>query len=193
VRRRFLHPADRKISLLLLAALISELVSEYAIRQYRNNMPVFHVWSPIELFIICIYFEQRISFIKQYRIGRIIGCMGIVLAILNAIFFQPITTINSVFLLFEGFSIIGLSLFAFYRLVLEEAEIMLNPHFWFSTILLIFWSSVFVYWGIYPMLLTSLSAYMKGLTSALWTINICCYLGMATVFFLYKKMSITSG
>lgn len=188
-----LRKADRYLRVLLIITLLTEIVSELSIRKFRNNMVIFHIFSPIELLLLSLYFNEKISLLKKYHVGITIGILGIVIALLNALFIQPINTINSVFLLFEGFSIIALSLFAFYMLVLKKEEIIYNTHFWFTTIILTYWSAVFVYFGMYPFFLTILKGYMEPLTLALRLINIAAYFGFALVFLNYKKMTVNGG
>lgn len=161
--------------------------------EFKNNMPLFHVFSPIELSLLSLYFSEEDALLKRMNIGRYIAGAGILIAIANTLLFQPIYTINSVFLLFEGFCIIAFSLYAFYRMVSSERDIFYSGHFWFTTIFLIYWASVFAYWGMYPFFLTTLHTYMAPITFVLRLLNIGMYLGIAVIFFLYKKMSITSG
>jgi hypothetical protein len=152
-------------------------------------MYVYHVSSPIELFIICCYFNEQIEALKRKRIALAIGWIGIIVAIVNAAFLQPLNTINSIFLLYEGFCIIGLCLFAFFVLVKDELEILNNVHFWIATILLIYWSFVFVYWGMYSHFLTTLHAYQSIMSHFIWVINILAYCGYAILFLRYRKMA----
>lgn len=156
-------------------------------------MFVFHIWSPIELFLICLYFNEQIKYLKRFYIGYLIGGLGAVLAIINLLYIQPITTINSVFLLYEGFSVIALCLYSFYVLVYNEDDIINNPHFWFTTILLVYWSSVYVYWGMFPFFLTTLRDYSSIITFTLRVITILSYFGFALVFLNYKKMTVNGG
>src|SRR5690606_13786551 len=106
---------------------------------------VYHVWSPIELLLICMYFNSKIEELNKRKIGILIATIGVALGIINACFLQPPNTINSIFLLYEGFAIIGLGLFAFYDLARREVEVLNNVHFWITTILMVYWSVVFVY------------------------------------------------
>lgn len=188
ILRKELSKADKWITIWIFATIISELCGIYGILKYKNNMPVFHIWSPIELFLISMYFNESVAFLKKYKIGIIIGIIGCLVALINVIFFQPINTLNSIFLLFEGFVIICYCLFAFYFLVLKEQEIIYNTHFWFTTFLLVYWSSIFVFWGIYSFLHTTFKQYMIAATYLLWIINILTYTGIGIVFINYRKM-----
>lgn len=193
LQRRYLKSADKRLAYLFCLTLLTETCADFAITWYRNNTFVYQVWSPIELLLICCYFNEAIPAFKKYNIGIIIGIAGFIAAILNVILFQPINTHNSFFLLFEGFAIISMCLISFYYLVLKDAEIVHNPHFWFTTIFLFYWSSVFVYWGIYNFLLTSMKEYMKAATYMLWSINYLSYVSFSIVFVRYRKISQVNG
>ena len=151
-------------------------------------MYVYHVWSPIELFLICLYFNERVNSLKRTNGGIVVGCVGIIVAIVNVFFLQPIHTLNSIFLMYEGFAIIALCLFSFYELVRREDEIVNNVHFWLSTIFLIYWSAVFMYWGMYHILRTSLQQYMSVSTYIIMIVNILEYCGVSLVLLNYRKM-----
>lgn len=187
--RRFLKPSDKYISYLLLCSMTSEIIGLYCIKRYQNNMAVYHFYSPVELFLTALYFQKRIPWLEQRKIGLYIGSLGVIVAICNIVFWQPLHTINSIFLLFEGFTIIGLSLFSFYQLALHRESIISNTHFWFTTIFLVYWSCIFSYWGMYNFFLKELSPYMKSMTYILWAINILGYMGFAVLFLGYRKIA----
>ena len=193
IQRDILTKADKWISYLLVLTIFFEACSKIASNAYHNNMFVYHIWSPIQLFMFCLYFNQRVRLLRKYSLGLIVGTLGILIAIFNAVFFQPLLTINSIFLLYEGFSIMALCLVAFYELVYYEEDIINNVHFWLSTIFLIYWSSVYVYWGMYYYLITSMIAYIKPITYSIWTVNILAYAAIAIVFLRYNKMLRANG
>jgi hypothetical protein len=188
---RSVSKADKFIITLLLITLLNELLAIGAMKILRNDMLLYHVYSPIELLIICLYFNEKIQSLKRFHIGIGIGVLGFIIASINIIFVQPYNTINSIFLVYEGFCVIALSLYSFYRLALEETELTRSSQFWFTTILLIYWSTVFIYWGMFPILLTSLQGFMSGITTGMRIINIVTYIGFALVFLNYKKLSIS--
>src|SRR5688572_28296516 len=117
VQRSYLRKADIWISYLLLATILSEVFSILSTYLFNNNMYVYHIHSAIQLFTICLYFSEQIDTLKRTKVGIAIASIGVCIAILNAIFLQNLNTLNSIFLLYEGFAIIGLCLFAFYELV----------------------------------------------------------------------------
>lgn len=189
VNRKFLHPADKYLRYLLLGNIIVELTAVYFMKVYKNNMYVYNVFSPIELFLVVLYFQKRIDWLQRRKMGVYIGIIGVVFAVCNIVFLQPIHTINSIFLLFEGFIIISLCVFSYYQLMLHRQPIVSNVHFWVTTIFLIYWSCLFSYWGMYNVLLKELISYMRPATYMLWMVNILAYLGFAIIFLFYKKIA----
>jgi hypothetical protein len=186
--RHYLQTADKWISFLLLLTLVSEMIAKYTTVVYQNDMYVYHVYSPLELLLLSLYFNERIALLKKYNVGLFIGGAGIILAVLNAILWQPLHTINSVFLMYEGFAVIGLCLYSFYRLLMDEEEILKNVHFWFTTILLIYWSFVFFYWGLYAYFMNSFRAYLPTIIDIFQVVNIITYAGFAIIFIRYRKL-----
>jgi hypothetical protein len=186
---RAVSKADRFIITLLLITLLNEGLAIVAMKILRNDMLLYHVYSPIELLIICLYFNEKIQSLKRFHIGIAIGVLGFIIASINIIFVQPYNTINSIFLVYEGFCVIALSLYSFYRLALDETELTRSSQFWFTTILLIYWSTVFIYWGMFPLLITTLKTSMAKITTGMRLINIFTYIGFAIVFINYKKVS----
>src|SRR4051812_14478048 len=88
---QYLSKADRYISALLFLTIASESVSWYFETAYHNDMVVFHVSCPIELFLICCYFGESVPVLKSKKIGPLLGVIGIVAAIGNSIFLQSYT------------------------------------------------------------------------------------------------------
>lgn len=181
-----LDNAAKYIGLFLLATLLSEAAGFYASWRYKNNMPVYHVAAPIHFLLICFYFNAWLDVFGRKRIGIYLGLAGIPLAIINTLYLQPLHTLNSYFLLFEGTCIISMSLFAFYRLLdNERVKIMRYPHFWFSYIFLFFWSITYVNWAMYRLLGVKVAKVIPFIGTLLWFINVVTYLCLGLVILLY--------
>ncbi|WP_276132349.1 hypothetical protein [Polluticoccus soli] len=157
--------------------------------KYHNNMVVYHVLAPLHLFLVSLYFNQSIQSFKERHIGWFIGLGGFAIALVSSIFLQPVKELNSYFLLFAGFVIISMCLYAFYK-ILENDEIgtLNNPHFWFSFILLFFWSVTYLNWSVYQLLSKKVVEYMALVGFALPIISAITYIGFGVVFLLYPKM-----
>src|SRR5947207_14288343 len=101
--------------------------------------------------MLFLYFKHVIDVFIQKNIGIYIGISGILFRIINLLFIQNLNTLSSYFLFFEGITVIGMSLFAFFRLLLKHDSLHLTRyhHFWFISILVFFWSATFLIWGLY--------------------------------------------
>ena len=186
--RRLTRP-DRIISILLLLTIVSEAIGYFFIVTYQNNMYVYHVFSPIELGFLAFYYNEAIPFFRKKHVGLYISLSGVILTILNACYLQPIKTFPSLFLLFEGFIVIILSLFSFFSILYkEDYKLIRNVQFWVTFNLLIFWSFTFLIWGTYISFSKAFQDKLSVIFNMLSTINFIEYLIFALIFFFYEKM-----
>lgn len=184
-----LSKADRWIAVLLCTTFLSELLTEYFGNRFRNNMPVYHFFNPVQYLLLCLYFNESITKLKRHNTGIWIGIGGVLLSVYTNFFVQDIYTFPSIFLIFESFMIIALCLFSYFDLFLkEDIEINKQAHFWITTILLLFWSFTFVVWGMLTVFLNQASEFMKMVYPILITINFITYAGITMIFLNYHKL-----
>ena len=182
--------SDRHIGILVLLTVISEITAEVLSAKIRNNMYVYHVYSPLEFVLISLYFNNRIEALKNRNIGILIALAGIIVAGLNTIFVQRPNSLNSNFLLFEALVIICLCVYSFYKIIKDEHEkTVTSVHFWVTSLLLFYWSFVFFFWGAYSIFTAEKPSFFYDLFYLLWFINILTYGGFALVFMKYKKLT----
>ncbi len=188
LRHKQIDYPSKVLVLLLAVTLISETTSIYVGWKYNNNMPVFHIFSPIELFIISIYFNRSIDYFSKHNIGIYIGLTGLFLSTLNTVFIQDIKTLNSYFLLFEGFCIIFMSLFS-YRQMFEDIEmnVMHNPHFWYSSIFLFISGTTYSSWALYSFIGVRMIEIMPFLNTLITLISTTAYVSMGILFLLLPQ------
>lgn len=189
---RILSEADKWMSILLVITIIQECVSRYMATK-GNNFICFHIYTPVELFMISMYFDRSIGLRPPYRIGAIVGITGMILATVNLFYFQPFTQINSYLLMFEACVILSFCMLSFYRLLIRDN---IYPgrmtHFWLTLCFLFFFSLTFVIYGLYGAMIGHDSSLAKIFDLTLYFANFSLYLGIGLVFFRYKKM-IPSG
>lgn len=187
IRFRTLDKGGRVICLLLVLTLISESIAYLLAFKTGSNIIVYHIYNPIEFFLLSLYFNFTIDIFRRKHVGIYIGFFALLMGVLNSLYIQPITEFNTYYLLFEGLCIISISLFSFYQLMLKDTYTspVADPHFRISFLLLFYWCITFISWGVYEMVDTAKSNYIIGLI--LWTANIIFYLGVAIVFLLYKR------
>jgi len=190
-RYKHLDKASRIFSLLIGLTFITETVAYIVARIYRNNMAVYSIFNPVQMFMYSLYFNYAIDVFRKRHIGIYIGIIASLLGLVSILYFQPITHFNSYFLIFEGITVIGMSLFAFFRLLLISDGLILYKyaHFWLMAILVSFWAVTFFDWSMYeyfsnqskePLWIVNLFILMENIVS---------YLAFGFVFLLYPKMN----
>lgn len=129
------------------------------------------------------------------NVGIYVGIVGIILGILNVIFIQSLNTLNSYFLFFEAISVIGMSLFAFFRMLLKDEALNLYrySHFWFISIMMFFWSITFLYWGLFDYLNEKLKQEAWKITLLEFVVAIITYTSIGLIFLLYPKLKNNNG
>ncbi|CAG0993614.1 hypothetical protein ARNL5_03442 [Anaerolineae bacterium] len=171
---------------LLCLTLISEFTAYWAAITYRNNMFIYHFFAPIQLVILCVYFDNIGDRHKKRKNGLLIGVTGVVIAVINTLFFQPLQIFNSNFLLFEGIVIMGLALFTFQRILTDDKiDIYRYSHFWIVTILIFFWSITYTTWALFSVLQIKKLFLMSYVSKVLWAVNIITYsaIGFVLLYF----------
>lgn len=173
----------------LIITLISEPLAMYLAYVYKNNLPQYHIYGLIQYVLLCSYYIYATPIKNKYAKIAIIS-FGILVSIINSLFIQnPFKVYNSNVTAFSSFVLMLLSLNALYVLLeSDEIDIMNNPHFWITTILLIFWSFTFFYWVIGTKLNDATIKGRQWLDVIFMSINYLAYSGFAVVFWLYPKM-----
>jgi hypothetical protein len=179
------------LCILMSCAFINEGAAYYLAKKYHNNLWLYTIYSFVEFVILCVYFQNVIDVFLKRKIGIYIAAFGIIFGIINVLFLQHIDSFNSYFLLFEGLLVIGMSLFAFFRLLLKHDSLKFYkyPHFWFISILIFFWSITFLSWGLYDYINLELQQSALNINTALAVISAITYTCFGLVFLLYPKMN----
>jgi hypothetical protein len=185
--------AEKVVALQMLMTFVAETAAFFVDRLHGSSEVVYHFFSPIEFFMISLYFNSSVRILHKNNIGFYIGISGFLLAILNVAFFQNIKDINSHFLLFEGTATIIYCLLSFHQILLDEERLPYAfAQFWISTCLIIFWSTTFTGWGLYAIMSSDNPVFLSIFAKVLTAANFIFYLGIAVVFLNYKKL-IPSG
>jgi len=189
-RYKILDTASKVLSILICCAFLNECAAFYLARKFHDNLPLYAIYCFLEFGLICIYFNYIIDIFIQRNLGIYIAITGIILGILNLIFIQNLNSLDSYFLFLEGLSIIGMSLFAFFRLLLRQDTLHLfkYQHFWFISILVFFWSITFLNWGLYDYINMRVGHEAWKINAGLLVISSFTYTCFGVVFLLYPKM-----
>lgn len=178
-----LEGASKFIVILLGFTLINETISFVLFVQKKNNMPVYQIYSLVYYSLIVKYFCSSIDIMKEYFKLKLTLAVGIFAYIINLMYLQPITILNSHFLLFTAILIISLSLISYFRMLVSKEGIRLTGSrvFWINTILLVYWSITFLHWGMYNVLDVLLGSNLWVMHLFLNLMNIGTYTGLGLV------------
>jgi hypothetical protein len=189
-RFKTLDISSRILAVLVCCAFINESAAYYLAKRYHNNLAIYNIYCLIEYVLLCLYFNNVIDVFIKNNTGIYIGIAGAILGILNVIFIQNLYSFNSYFLFFEDLVVIGMSLFAFFRLLLKHDSFHLHKyhHFWFISILIFFWSITFLTWGLYDYINMKLQHEAWKINFTLVTVGSITYSCFGCVFLLYPKM-----
>lgn len=174
---------------LLILTFIAEGLANIVGRKYHNSSIVYNFFNPFELLCFSLYFNYSVDVFRKRNIGWYIAGLGIVIGIIN-VTARSIFLFNSYYLLFEGFTVNAMSLFALFRLFIKNDALQFRkyPHFWFPVTFLMFWSITFLNWGLYDYLILTLKRDKLYIDLVITFINIFTYLAMGLILFLFPKM-----
>lgn len=189
-RYKEIDAASKILVFLVCCAFINESVAYYLSKKFNDNLGLYSIYCFFEFGLICLYFNRVIDVFIKKNIGIYIAVGGILFGIVNLVFIQSLNRLNSYFLFFEGLLVIGMSLFAFFRLLLKHDSLHLYKyhHFWFISCLLFFWSITFLNWGLYDYFNMKFQYEAWKINSALIMVGAINYFSIAAVFLLYPKM-----
>lgn len=190
VRFKRIDKASRHICILIWLVFLTEVLANYAASRYHNNMPVYAVYGYIEFVLISLYFNYSIDTFRAHHIGYFIALAGLVTGISNSIWYQPINTLNTLYIFLECIGIVCMSLYSFYRLLLTETTIKVyeQVHFWFPCIFLFYWCATLSCWGMYDHFRSTVHDKTPILNISLTIVNMVTYLTFGIVFLRFPKM-----
>lgn len=150
VRLSKLSTSSKVMLLLVVITTLSEGIARYLLSIKASNLPVYHVFGPIEASLIIW------AFAKEFRQKSLLYLIGIVwlFSIANSLFFESFYTFNSHFFVAEVVLVVCLSVFYFYKLLNQNIlyRFAEYPMFWVSTGLLIFFLTNLVMLGTFNVL-----------------------------------------
>lgn len=193
LRYRQADKASVFLCLLIWLVFFTEMTAMYAASRYHNNMPVYAIYGFIEFVLVSLYFNYSIDTFRKHNIGYFIALAGIIIGIINSIWYQPVFTLNTIYIFLECIGIVCMSLYSFYRQLLTGTTLRLHErvHFWFPCIFLFNWCATLSCWGLYDHFRNTVKDKIPILNISLTFVNILTYLAFGIVFLLYPKMKST--
>jgi hypothetical protein len=182
--------ADRLLIALLVVSTIQEATSVVTVMIcHRSNMPSFHIYNPIQLLIVCLYFYVSSSQLWLRKTAVFAGGAGLVAGFVNTCWLQPLSYLNSNFLLYEATTIIVLCLLTCYTAAIHvEGTPFATTQFWVTLCLLIYWSLSFATHGMRSLPAYAGSPLHRATESVLLIANLLFYSGLAIIFSLYPRL-----
>lgn len=192
---RYLDKSAKTILVLVALTLLVEQLATFFAYKFHNTNYVYGLFNPIQLYLILLYYNYSIDKFYGNNIAKIIGIICCILGLVNYFFIQSPEKMNNFFLLFESIIVIGFSLYAFYRMLLVDDNLILThqPHFWITSIFLFFWTITFFIWGLYDYMTITLGVGVWLVHSLLIIANVINYVGFGIVFLCIKKMKNLNG
>lgn len=183
-----LQVSDKVITVLIGLTLLQEATAYLCYKYIGNNIFTYHIYSPIEFFLICAYFNSINKLLRKNNIGLLIGVAGVIISIINTSNFQPLRTFNSYYLLFEGTIIIILCMLTLCDVLLSDSfDFNRRSYFWITLALMLYWSITYTGWGIFNLLSAEDRSFLKTFMLISQGTNIVFYMSIGFVFIYYKK------
>jgi len=181
--------AAKLIYAIIMIGATNEIIVSIFKYKKMHTMVLYHFYCVIDFFFIILFFLNAIKSRKKHLYILISSIILPLLAILNIIFLQPINKFNSNVFILESFSVIGMSLYSLYTILIDERLTMVYkyPNFWFWVFFLILNSGTFFFWAcIFPI---SKDKNLRDIAQNIQVvINIFIYIGFGFILFFYPKM-----
>ena len=179
-------------SKIMLIYLILTVISESLVRvlgfygfEHRFD---YHIYSISSFFLILMMFVKIFHIKNDIIVICLISISLQTLETVNCRFFgQPITAFNTHILIIKSLVTIVLSLIFLYRAFIDDLKMQIigEPGFWFTVLLLILYSSSLFFWACLRLVKNDPHFYLVQNTQGI--INDVIYAGFASVFIFYPK------
>ena len=173
---------------LVLFTMISEYLGVLFKYFHIKKAILYHIYSYLEISIYTLYFIATLK-IKSLNIKILSIAFWFLLALVNILFFQKATKFNSYILIVESFSIIAMSLYALYKIILDDyiIQVFRSPHFWIWSAALFYWSGTYFYFAFIDWIYFAKSSYTDIMSYFDVFLNIIFYMIVGLIFLKYPK------
>ena len=129
----------RPVVVLFVLTLLAESLSYYFGKYYRNNMPVAHIFNPIQLTVWAYYFYKNFYNIQAKKIIKWGAIAMILFSIINTLFIQHIKTFPDNFIKLETMVLIIAGAYLFIQQLELPSGINIFKEPFFVTSVAILW------------------------------------------------------
>ena len=142
-RFKYLTDAAKALLVYLCTSALVSIVIKYTASYKINNLPIFHLYTFIELLLLAEFYKKLIGFKK---IITIVQFLFLIACVVNAVFFQSIFTFNTYTRPLEAFIIMLFAVNYFAKIFTDTSKVNLLeiPGFWFNTGLFLYFSGAFM-------------------------------------------------
>lgn len=183
----------RVLVILLLITAICEAAAYSAVmvKRYDIRYEIYHLYNPIQAILLSAFYIFIIApaHQKALLVTNLLGWP--LIALLNAVYLQPVTSLNSNMLIFESFFFITLSLYFIYITLKYDVtdNVFRYPYFWVAVIWLISWSSSMFFWACIKLLYRSQWRHMPAIMYMQAFADCTVYAGIAIILYNYNRKS----
>jgi hypothetical protein len=144
---RVLTPAARFILLYLAVSGIINLSATVIAKTYHtNNLPLLHVLTVLELYILVLFYQQLLFSSRIPVMFRMLPLIFLAACVFNAVYVQDIYTYNSYARSLEALIIMLLAINYFAKIAASQqgSKVYPLPDFWFNTAVFLYFSGAFM-------------------------------------------------
>jgi hypothetical protein len=144
---RVLTPSAKYILLYVAVSGIINLAATIIAKFYHsNNLPLLHVLTVLELYILVLFYRQLLFSRRVPLMFQLLPLIFLCACIVNAVFFQSIYTYNSYARSLEALIIMLLAINYFAKIAAspQGSKIYALPGFWFNTAVFLYFSGAFM-------------------------------------------------
>lgn len=183
VHFRFLDRALKLIALMIFLSACTEALGEYVVSGGASNLWIFHIWTPLEFTLIIL------AFACWQRSGRVRGLLYraiplfLLVMVVNKIFFEPLTSLDSISRSIGSTILVGVAVFTFQRIIIEPGDSLTrDPRFWVASAVLIYHAGTLTLFTLARLMLSDNPATFGTVYSVHTVINIFTNLLYAAAF-----------
>lgn len=173
-----------------------ELIAFFCALIFKNNLPIYNLFSIINLVLLCGYFREQLINESQKKAINLLITFSILFWLFSIFYLHSINSINSIFLGYQGIVTMCLSAYIMEYIVFRQSRTVFNlktsPHFLIAILLLVYWCFSIMQWILYR-IFTRETPGFHFLDISLIVINMSINFCFTIVFLKYPKMIKSNG
>lgn len=150
---RKLSKPFKLLTLFILITFISESLTRYFAKEFRNSSPIYHTYYPIHFFFITTFYSYYLK--KNIALISWSAPLFVVIALINARYYQATTQFPSNIVLISSliYVLCALALFKNMLSAISKVSLLRQELFWYNLTTIITYTFTFLCWSFYNILL----------------------------------------